>query len=38
MEGERGPQSESQLGGAGHHVTICVWYIPAKSFSAATGR
>jgi hypothetical protein len=21
-------QSESQRDGAGHHVTVCVWYIP----------
>jgi len=21
-------QSESQRGGVGHHVTLCVWYIP----------
>jgi hypothetical protein len=22
-------QSESQRGGAGHHVTLCIWYVPA---------
>jgi hypothetical protein len=21
-------QSESDRGGAGHHVTVCIWYIP----------
>lgn len=23
-------QSESQRAGIGHHVTICLWYIPAE--------
>jgi hypothetical protein len=24
-------QSESDRAGAGHHVTVCIWYIPDKS-------
>ena len=23
-------QSESERSGAGHHVTVCVWYIPEE--------
>jgi hypothetical protein len=23
-------QSESERTGAGHHVTICVWYVPTR--------
>jgi hypothetical protein len=23
-------QSESERSGAGHHVTVCVWYIPEQ--------
>jgi hypothetical protein len=23
-------QSESERTGAGHHVTICIWYVPAE--------
>ena len=23
-------QSESERGGAGHHVTVCVWYVSEK--------
>lgn len=25
-------QSESQRTGTGHHVTICVWYVPEEAF------
>ncbi|MFN4260841.1 MAG: hypothetical protein ACK4RK_16215 [Gemmataceae bacterium] len=24
-------QSESERSGTGHHVTICVWYVPTES-------
>lgn len=24
-------QSESERAGVGHHVTICIWYIPAEA-------
>jgi hypothetical protein len=24
-------QSESEHAGAGHHVTVCVWYVPDES-------
>jgi hypothetical protein len=24
-------QSESERSGVGHHVTICVWYVPQES-------
>ncbi len=24
-------QSESERAGAGHHVTVCVWYLPRQS-------
>ena len=24
-------QSESERAGAGHHVTICVWYVPDEA-------
>ena len=24
-------QSESERAGAGHHVTVCVWYVPEKA-------
>jgi hypothetical protein len=27
-------QSESERSGAGHHVTICVWYIPDEPTEA----
>jgi hypothetical protein len=23
-------QSESERGGSGHHVTVCLWYVPAE--------
>jgi hypothetical protein len=23
-------QSESQRAGAGHHVTVCIWYVPGE--------
>ena len=23
-------QSESEHAGAGHHITLCVWYVPAE--------
>jgi hypothetical protein len=28
-------QSESERTGAGHHITVCIWYVPAE---ATTGR
>ncbi len=24
-------QSESERAGAGHHVTVCIWYVPSES-------
>ena len=29
-------QSESDRKGAGHHVTVCLWYIPGASLSSST--
>jgi hypothetical protein len=29
-------QSESERAGAGHHVTICVWYVPEATTEAAS--
>jgi hypothetical protein len=28
-------QSESERAGTGHHVTICIWYIPEEPSTAA---
>jgi len=27
-------QSESERSGAGHHVTVCIWYVPEENLSA----
>jgi hypothetical protein len=31
-------QSESERAGAGHHVTVCVWYIPEEPLPADSGQ
>jgi hypothetical protein len=28
-------QSESERSGVGHHITVCLWYIPAEKGPAA---
>jgi hypothetical protein len=28
-------QSESERAGAGHHVTVCIWYVPEEASPAA---
>jgi hypothetical protein len=30
-------QSESERAGAGHHVTVCIWYLPAESSHQPSG-
>jgi hypothetical protein len=31
-------QSESERAGAGHHVTVCVWYVPADTHGKNQGE